>query len=409
LGTILAMFESYLARQPIFDRTMRLYGYELLYRSDRGGPLSVDGNQATSDVLINSYIEIGLDKLVGGHLAFINVTRDFIVNHEKLPPPSEQLVLEVLEDVEADDEVLAAVKALIDKNYTIALDDFDYGQKNRGLIQLAHIVKIDIKQRDGDDLVKMVASLRKLPIKLVAEKVETAAQYELCRVLNFDYFQGFFLCHPKLIRGQRLSANKLHVMQLLAKLQQEDPETSDLAGVIEQDVALSYKLLRYINSASISLRHKIDSIRHAIVVLGQNNVRQWASMIALSSMEEKSGELIRTSLLRAKMCELLVAPSGQGNCESAFMVGLFSTLDALTGSPMDELLEMLPINQDIKDALLYHQGQYGSVLKCALAYEQGEWGAVERAGFHESEASSSYLQAAEWCDESARSLLHEAA
>ncbi len=399
------MFDSYLARQPIFDRTTRLVGYELLYRSDRGGPASVDGNQATRDVLINSYIEIGLDKLVGGHLAFINVTRDYLVNHDRLPPPSKELVLEVLEDVDADDEVVAATSALIEKNYTIALDDFDYGQKNRSLIQLAHIVKLDVNERDPHALSILVASLRSFPVKLVAEKVETHVQYELCRELNFDYYQGFFLCHPKLIRGQRLSANKLQVMQLLAKLQQDDPTTGDLARIIEQDVALSYKLLRYINSASISLRHKIDSIRHAVVVLGQNNVRQWASMIALSSMEENSGELIRTSLLRAKMCELLAAVSGQGNCESAFIVGLFSTLDALMGSPLDELLNMLPINQDIKDALLYHRGPYGSILTCALAYEQGDWAAVERAGLHESEASSSYLQAAEWCDESVRNLV----
>jgi c-di-GMP-related signal transduction protein len=403
------MFESYLARQPIFDNDEQLVGYELLYRDDRGGPSTVDGSQATTEVFINSYIDIGLAKLVGSHLAFINVTREFIVKHEQLPPPSKQLVLEVLENVEADDAVVAALKVLNEKNYHIALDDFDYDQKNRSLIPLVHIVKIDILHHDVDALTKLVTSLREFPVKLLAEKVETTAQYDYCRELGFDYYQGYFLCRPKLMRGRRLPANELHVMQLLAKLQQDDIQAIDLAGIIEQDVALSYKLLCYINSASIALRKKIESIRHAVIILGQYNVKNWASMIALSGMEGKSSELIRTALLRGKMCELLVRDSGQGNHGSAFLVGLFSTLDALMSAPLDELLTMLPINHDIKDALLYRKGPYTNALQCTLAYEQGDWQAVEGTGFCENVAAPCYLLAVEWCDDSTRQLLNEVA
>ena len=403
------MLKSYLARQPVFDPDQQVIGYELLYRSEHGGPLTVNGTDATRDVIINSYIEIGLDKLVGTHLAFINITRDFIVNHHKLPPPSGQLVLEILEDVEADDEVVAGVKALIDKGYNIALDDFDLGQSNRRLIQFAHFAKIDILQQAADQLDKLVASLRKFPVKLVAEKVETIAQYERCRKLGFDYYQGFSLCHPNIVRGQRLSANKLQVMHLLAKLQKEDVEANELSKVVEQDVVLSYKLMRYINSASLALRNRIDSINHAVIVLGQNNVRQWASMIALTSLQETSGELIHTALLRGKMCELLLEPNGLLSRGSAFMVGLFSMLDALIGAPSDRLLPMLPLNHDVNDALLHRKGQYGNALKCVLAYEQGDWQTVDRAGFGEENTISCYLRAVEWCDESARHLLQEAA
>jgi len=403
------MLQSYLARQPVFDTDQQVFGYELLYRSDNGGPLTADGTEATTDVIINSYIEIGLDKLVGNHLAFINITRDFILNHHKLPPPSGQLVLEILENVEADDEVVAGVKGLIDKGYNIALDDFDLGKSNRRLIQFAHFVKIDILEQGSAGLAKMVASLRKFPVKLVAEKVETIAQYEQCRTLRFDYYQGFSLCHPNVVRGQRLSANKLQVMQLLAKLQNEDPDANALSKMIEQDIVLSYKLLRYINSASLALRNKIDSINHAVILLGQNNVRQWASLIALTSLEETPSALIHTALLRGKMCELLLEPTGKAPNGAAFVVGLFSMLDALIGAPLDRLLPMLHLNQDINDALLSRKGPYGNTLKCVLAYEQGDWQTVDRAGFGEEFTISCYLRAVEWCDASARQLLQEAA
>ena len=403
------MIDSYLARQPIFDTNEQVVAYELLYRDDHGGPLAIDGNQATTEVLINSYIEIGLSKLIEHHQSYINVTRDFIINHEQLPPPSQQLVLEVLEDVEADNEVIAAVQALIEKGYQIALDDFDYDQKHSGLLPLAHIVKVDILQHDVDALTKLYTSLRNFPVKLLAEKVETIEQFNHCRALGFDLFQGYFLCHPKIMRGQRLPANQLHVMQLVAELQKNDAEARSLEKIIEQDVALSYKLLSYINSAAFSLRNKIESIHHAVVCLGQSEVRKWASMVALSSVEGASNELIRIALLRAKIGELLTEVAGQGNPGTAFMVGLFSTLDALMNIPLDELLTRVPISAEVNDALLHRQGPYGQTLGVALAYERGDWQAIDEAGFSEEVIASCYLQAVQWSDKTSGQLAKTAA
>ena len=198
-------------------------------------------------------------------------------------------------------------------------------------------------------------------------------------------------------------------MQLLAKLQKEDPDASALSKVIEQDIVLSYKILRYINSASLAVRNRIDSINHAVILLGQNNVRQWASMIALTSLEETPNEIIHTALLRGKMCELLLEPTSKKPNGSAFAVGLFSMLDALLGAPLDRLLPMLQLNQDINDALLSRKGPHGNALKCVLAYEQGDWQTVDHADFGEDFTISCYLRAVEWCDESARELLQEAA
>lgn len=400
---------SYLARQPIFSPDQEVVGYELLYRSDDGGVITAGGTRATTDVIINSYVEIGLDRLVGNHLAFINVTRDFIVTQEMLPPPSRQLVLEILEDIDVDDEVVAGIRSLIAKGYTIALDDFDLTTSSRRLLQFASFAKIDLLQQRPADLSRVVASLRKFPVKLIAEKVESAEEYERCRALKFDYYQGFCLCRPSIVRGQHLSANKLHVMRLLAKLQHEDPDPGTISKTIEEDLTLSFKLLRYVNSASLALKNKIDSINHAVVLLGQANVRQWASMIAMTSLEETPRELIRTASLRGKMCELLVGAPGNQSNGSAFAVGLFSLLDALVGAPLRSLVPLLQLNQAINDALLSGKGPYGNALTCVLAYERGDWQAVDRAGFGEELTTSCYLRAAEWCDESAREFLHEAA
>jgi len=403
------MTQSYIARQPIFDEDQNVMGYELLYRSDPDNPLSMDGTKATTDVIINSYIEIGLDKLVGNQLAFINITRDFILDHDKLPPPSKQLVLEVLENVEADDEIVAGITALIDKGYNIALDNFDLSRPSRRLIQIAHYVKIDVLNHRPDELAKMITILRQFPVKLMAEKVETAELFEMCRQLGFDYYQGFSLCQPRVVRANRLPANKLQVVQLLAKLHNEDVEVNELSKLIQQDVVLSYKLLRYINSASLALRRKIDSINHAVVLLGQNNIRQWASMIALSNIDVTPDEIIHTALLRAKMCELLLESDDKETAGSAFTVGLFSMLDALIGASIDRLLPMLQLHDDLNDALLHQKGPYGNALKCVLAYEKGDWQAVDRAGFGEQFTSSCYMRAAEWCDDSKNQLMQEAA
>lgn len=403
------MTQSYIARQPIFDEDQNVMGYELLYRSDPDNPLSMDGTKATTDVIINSYIEIGLDKLVGNQLAFINITRDFIVNHHILPPPSKQLVLETGDDVKADDEIIAGIQALTDKGYKIALDDFDLSHPNIRLLPLVHYVKINILQHTPDQLAKMVSVLRKFPVKLVALKVETVAQFQQSCEAGFDYYQGFSLCQPRLVRTNRLGANKLQVTQLLAKLHKEDVDTGELAKLIERDVVLSYKLLRYINSAALALSKEINSIHHAVVLLGQNNVKQWASMIALSSLQDTPEELIHAALLRGKMCELLIESDGRKTDGSAFIVGLFSMLDALLGVPLDRLLPMLQLGPDINEALQYCRGPYGNALKCVIAYEHGDWQSVDRAGYAAEFTTSSYMQAVKWCDESASQLQQEAA
>ncbi len=399
------MPDFYVGRQPIFDKKLNVVGYELLYRphdASRAGV--INGDQATSQVLLNSFVEIGLPRLVGSRSAFVNLTRKFIVNSDLLPPEKDQLVLEVLENVEPDQELVDAVRKLSADGYRIALDDFIFHEHLRPLVELADIIKIDLRALDRDTLEEHVRALADYPAKLLAEKVETPEELEHCQQLGFDYFQGYFLCCPRNIKGRRLPANKVNTMRLVSKLQDPATDLDHLEEIIAQDVTLSYKLLRYLNSAAFTGRKKISSIRHAIVYLGHRAIKNWATLIALADIDDKPNELINTALMRAKMCELLARALDKQDRESAFTVGMFSVLDAMLDTPLPDLVADLPLSSEVTEALLHHQGEFGCVLQTAVAYDRGEWEHINCPGVADDLLPDIYLMAVEWAREMLNSM-----
>ncbi|MBI5450350.1 MAG: HDOD domain-containing protein [Gammaproteobacteria bacterium] len=371
------MLNYYLGRQPIFDVRMDVMGYEILFRPHEDALVSgagvLNGDMATSRVILDSLFEAGLDKLVGGHPAFINLTRGFVVNPDLLPPPSPQLVLEVLEDIEVDDEVIAGVRALKQRGYTVALDDFIYDEKWVPLLELADIVKVDLRAADRAQVTACLKQLSKYPLKLLAEKIEDEAEFIWCKDAGFDYFQGYFLCQPQMKKGKRLPTNRLHILRILARLQDDAVQVSELERIISEDVTLSFKLLKYINSPAFGTRSKITSIKHAVVYLGMKEVRRWGNLVALLGVDDNPEELMVIGLVRAKMCELLASARGNFDQGMAFLIGLFSILDAIMGAPLDEILENLPLSSDVTDALLNNSGGYSKFLQVAKAHEQGSW------------------------------------
>lgn len=400
-----AMQELFLGRQPIFDRQLKVVGYELLYRAgDVARAEIVNGDEATARVLLNSFVEIGLPKLVGPRTAFINLTRHFIVNEDLLPPASEHVVLEVLEDIEVDDELIGAVSRLAARGYTIALDDFVYNDSLRPLVEVADIVKIDLRALDPAALSRHVALLTQYPVRLLAEKVETPDELNTCLELGFELFQGNFLCSSRNVYSRRLPANRMSILRLLAKLQRPQTTVDELEQIIAQDVTLSFKLLRYLNSAAFFGRREITSIRHAIVYLGERAVRTWASLIALAAIDDKPPELIATSLVRGRMCELLAGAARREEPAAAFIAGMFSVLDAIMDAPLPELLDELPLAEPIRDALLYHRGPFGDILENAVAYDRGEWDQVGCAGLDPGEIGAFYVQAVQWSRDTAAGL-----
>lgn len=397
------MQDIFLGRQPIFDRDLNVYAYELLFRrgtQNQAGQF--DGDQATSQVIINTFIEIGLDNIVGKHLAFINLTRSFLVADEPMPFPKERVVLEILEDIKADADVVAGVHNLASQGYCMALDDFVYDEKLRPLIELAHIIKIDLMALSRDELNEHVQLLRKYPVKLLAEKIETQEEFEHCKQLGFDYFQGYFLSKPNIVQGTQLPPNRLAVLQLLAKLQDPESSAGDLERLVSQDVGLSYKLLRYINSAFFAFPKKIESIRQAVVYLGLQAIKSWVTLLVVAGMDDKPAELVIQAMQRAKMCELLAKTAKQQPAETYFTVGLFSLLEALMDTPLVDILDKLPFTEDVRRALLKHEGPYGEALQCVLAYEKGDFNRARFGRLAPSQMTDAYIAAARWADESAR-------
>lgn len=279
------------------------------------------------------------------------------------------------------------------------LDDFVYTDATLPLIPLAHLVKIDVPSQTPGALEQLVAKLRRYQVKLVAEKVETRAQYQHCREIGFDYFQGRYLCRPEIVRERTLSDSKLNVLRLLAELERPDTGPKELEAVIRNDVALTYKLLRCVNSAYFGVSLKIKSLSHAIVYLGLNTIRNWARLLTLANISDRPVELIKLALTRAKMCELLVANLSKEINEIAFTVGLFSLLDALMGIPMQDALSRISLSDEIGQALVDGTGPYANLLNIVRAYEEGDWVALEDSHYPRSALVNAYLEAVTWADE----------
>jgi len=360
--------EVLVARQPICAANQKTLGYELLFRSSLENRAIIDDpDLATAQVIVNSFMEIGLDKIVGPSLAFINVTREFILGNHCRSLPSDRVVFEILENTIPDRELMNALTALSASGYRFALDDYDFGSQTRPLIPFCDFVKVDLRavqRADVEDQLKSLAN-----VKLLAEKVETLEEYDFCKRVGFDYFQGYYFSKPNIIQGTKIPTNKVSVFRLLAKLR--DPEVSprDLEAIVGQDISLSYKLLRYINSAYLGLKKKVESVGHAVRMVGTEHIRLLASLIMLTSMDGKPRELVVLSLIRAKMCELLAMRLGLPNQDAFFTVGLFSALDAFLDCSMNDALDKLPLSDEIKRALTDGAGPLGEILQTVLSYE----------------------------------------
>jgi EAL and modified HD-GYP domain-containing signal transduction protein len=390
----------YMARQPILDRDQRIHGYELLFRDNMTNAADIrNGDAATSRVILNSFVDVGIDRLVGNSLGFFNLTRKLLLRHKDFPFPNTHVAFEVLEDVEVDDQLLYAVEDLAKQGFTIALDDFFFRANVERLIELAHLVKVDILDHTPAELEALVARLRRYQVQLVAEKVETQAQYEHCRELGFEYFQGYYLCRPEMLSGKALPDSKISVLRLLAQLQDPNVGPKELDSIIRNDVALTYKLLRCVNSAYFGVPLKITSISHAIVYLGLDMIRNWARLVTLAGLADRPPALVKFALTRARMAELLAANLAASARDAAFTVGLFSLLDALLKTPMEDVLARVSLSDDINRALLDGQGPYGPILAIARAYEQADWDTVDSSRFSRESVTRAYVEAAGWADD----------
>lgn len=399
------MENIFVARQPIYDRNNQLIGYELLYRAGDTDVAEFDcGKFASSQVMINSFMEIGFDGLVGSTLAFINITEDFILDDSLTPMFEKQTVLEVLEHIKPSQKVIEGIKRLKKRGYKIALDDFKYSPEYDQLLPLTDFVKLDVIGLTIEEIVGEIKNLKNYDVKIIAEKVETPEMYSFCKELEFDFFQGFHFCKPQLVKHKSIPSNKLVVINLLKQLNDPNFKFSDIEKALAQDARLTFKLLRYVNSAAFSLRKEIDSIKEALTLVGGETIKKWATLILMMQLTEgKPQTLLVTALVRARMCELLEEDSGHSNGKM-FTIGLLSLIDALMDMPLVDLLDDLTLSTSVKLALLDYDGENGELLLNVINYEQGKWSDLVERGVDAKAYFACYMDAVKWADVTIESL-----
>jgi EAL and modified HD-GYP domain-containing signal transduction protein len=394
------MSDFFIARQPIFGRSLELFAYELLFRtSDTGtAPTEFDDDAATAQVLTTSE-EIGLQKLVGEHLAFINLPEKFLAEPDLLPMQPESVVLEVLEHVTLDDSVIAGMRTLAERGYTLALDDYVYDERFEAALPHVSIVKLEIPQIAPGDWEKEIQRLKSWGVKILAEKVETNEEFERLSELGCDYFQGYFFARPKVVSGKRLTPNKLAMLELMSQINDPEIDIESLSELVSRDVALSVRAMNYVNSAASSLNRRIESVREAVVYIGRETLRRWVTLFLMAKIDDKPGELISIALIRAKFMELLAKEGHQDDSDAFFTAGMFSLLDALMDSPMNEVLESLSVSEELRDALQDRQGCKGDALNLAAALERGKLSEFHDFGLSAATIADLHLRATQWADE----------
>jgi len=389
----------YLARQPIFDDNNNIFAYELLYRSGNTNAARFDdANKATSELITNTFLSVGFDTISGGNKVFINLPRKFITGELPMPLDPDIVVLEILEDVSADPQVLAGVEFLIKQGFSIALDDFVETADNEAFLKYANFIKVDVLCVSDSELRAQVKGLKRFGVPLLAEKVETQERYQLCKQLGFRYFQGYFFSKPLIMEGRELSANQVSMLNILAKLQNPSCQVEELEKIIGHDIGLSYKLLKIINSSFYNIGKTVESIQHALILLGLNSLKKWVTLITLSSSKGKTSELLVLALLRARHCEGM-AEKLKMKSEAAFTVGMFSLLDAIMDQPLPLLLSQLPLSNEVKLALLEGKGELGELLAAVTKYEVGDWECINIRYKHNDAIQLSYEQALLWCQQ----------
>jgi len=400
--------DGYIARQPIFTRDMRVYGYELLFRngSDDICFSTDDADQATSHVAIESFCLKGVDSITGGKPAFINFTTRLLAENTATLFPKDQLVVEILETVEPTSEIIKACSELHNKGYTIALDDFVYRPEFDPLINLSNIIKFDFLISSPQEISEMLKHKNVRGKRLLAEKIETFESFDLAVKMGFTLFQGYFFSKPVTLQTKALSPMKSNYISLLKEINTDDYiDYKRLAETIRTDVALSYKLLKLVNSSYYGLRHVVRDISQTIAIIGTTEMRKWVFMIALMGLSsDKPDELMKMSMIRGRFLELLnfrskdVLPN-----DVAFQAGLFSMLDVLTDMPMSSALEGMCLAEEVHDALICHSGPLFDLIELVTSLERSNWNKTDELtallDIEPGLVSKVYLEAVDWCNQ----------
>ena len=400
--------ETFVARQPILDPAQSVYAYELLYRSSwKNSYDGVSSTRATTDVLLNALLHIGMDRLVGGKLAFVNFDRELLLgNLVGLLPPN--IVIEVLESVAPEPDVVARCRELRKQGFKIALDDVTDLESVGELITVADFVKVDFRAASNREQEVVARKAAGRSIRLLAEKVETSDEFERALKMGYKLAQGYFFAKPKIIPGSNIPPNKIAFLRLIQEVNKPEPDLLRIESTLKREPALVYKLLRYINSAAFGWKQPIDSIRHALALLGTEQVQKWIGLLALSALSDRApASLAPAAIMRARFCELIAIETGlRHRSAELFLLGMLSLFEAILRRPIEEIIEQIDLNEDVRSALL-KPGQtadsIGTIYSLVTAYEAGSWERVEehalRLRISRARLSAAYTGSLRWAED----------
>lgn len=370
-----------LGRQPILDRTFRTVAYELLFRSTEHLKTGLlNDRMATSSVISHAFVELGIDATLGKLRGYINFDAELLMSDVVELLPVDRTTIELLETIDITPEVVERCRQLRERGFKLALDDMVHmTAAHEALLPLLDVVKIDVLGASEAAVADLVSRARRAGVKTLAEKVETSEQALWCQDLGFDYFQGYFFARPVILKGRRSDPSK----QVLVNLLQQSMSNADRTAIeqtFKQSPELAFKLMRLVNSVGMGMRRKIQSLHHALVVLGSRQLQRWIQVLLFA--HHSSGTfptpLLTMAVTRGKLLELLAErESGEAEYrDRAFMAGILSLMDALLGAPMQEVIEQLHLHDEVREALLHRQGRLGRLLLIAEALERGDQDAV---------------------------------
>jgi EAL and modified HD-GYP domain-containing signal transduction protein len=398
--------QCFVARQPVLDRHLNVIAYELLFRSGfENFYRSLDDDRASSDVLTASFILFGLEGLTRGKKASINFTRRLLIEEAATLFPKDLLIIEILENVEPDQEIIPICRNLKEAGYMLALDDFVHSDLNNPLLEFADIVKVDFRRTRPEERRAIPTEIDSGRIALLAEKVETYEQFNQASDWGYSYFQGFFLSKPIMHSDRVIPGSKLSYLRLLNELHKTEVNFDRVDQIIKQDLSLSYRLLKFINSAYFSLIGRIRSTRHALTMLGVAETKKWISLAALSGLAtDRPDVLLINSLTRARFCEQLALTIGETKMSPEFfLMGMFSLIDAIMEKPMGELLTDLPLIEEIKLSLMGGDNILRDALEVFLSYERADWHSFSRIAskidLDESDVPQIYHSSVAWVNQ----------
>ncbi len=394
--------DIYITRQPVYDRDLSVFGYQLLYHATHPSSDEISGDSALN--LLNSLLDMGLNKMVGDRLGIIDFSQELSNEKFTLPFSSQQILLKLPTTANLNEQIVEQMKQMVKARYKVMIHDHQLVAKFQDIRRYASIIMVDFQATTLQNVIKKIVELKKLQIPLMALNVDNYQQMGLCNELKINYVQGDFFNKPNIVKGKKTPANRLSILKILEKLQKPHVTVSELEKVISQDVTISYKLLRYVNSAAYAIPRKVESVRHAIVYLGNEIVKNCATMVLLSSVDDKPSELIQIAMIRSKMCGSLAKSFNKEQTESFATVGLFSILDALIDKPMPELLAELPLTNELKLALEKREGKMGQLLTMVIDYEKGEFSEKNEFNVSYKEMQTCYIESVEWAQDLIKSL-----